>query len=251
MSILGDMIRAEIIKVLAEMFPNGRVKSTQISGQLLIEQLPPEIIDPAGGAVNPATGVPTGGGLLASAVGGVDFLGTPTEGQVPVALDGDTAQWGALPWESIIETPTTLAGYGITDGSAAIPAELGYAQIISNISTSSTAYVDTGLSVTVTVGTRPLIVEAWCLGMWHSSANFLHRLRLYDATAGVEIAYGDSRSIATSNSSSPRYVKARVTPPPGTRTYKVQYATVDAGTASMGATSTSPAFLRVTEVYTG
>lgn len=244
-----------IIEKVIQHFQLNPLRLRDVLGTLPASALPPGTVYPTG---TPAAGsVPT-----YDAVTGTTVWTAPAGGGA-VATDaiwdaaGDLAVGSGANTAVRLAKGTALQVLRVNSGATALewaaasggPSELGYVQITANVTTTSTSYVDVpGLSVTVTIGSRPLIVEAWCLGMWHSGANNLSRLRLYDATAAAEIAYGDSRSIATANSSSPRHVIARVTPAAGTRTYKAQIQSVDAGTTTLGATATSPAFLRVTEV---
>jgi hypothetical protein len=149
---------------------------------------------------------------------------------------------------------TTIATNQITDKRVVLPGneaarELGYAQITADVTTTSTSLVDaTGLSVTVTVGGRPIIVEFWTgEGRTTNTTDKRILCELYDATGSTQLSFGLITCPVT-DSGDTLHVKARLTPAAGSRTYKVRFETIAAGTATIRASSASPAFIRVYEV---
>lgn len=127
--------------------------------------------------------------------------------------------------------------------------ELGYTQITSNQTTNSSTFVDVpGLSVTVTIGSRPVKITLWTSAFDSNTVNGGRNvLQIYDDTAGAEVAeancmnYGGNASECT--------VIARVHPAAGSRTYKARFETIDGSSASrLIASLTSPAFIVVEEI---
>jgi hypothetical protein len=148
---------------------------------------------------------------------------------------------------------TTISTGQITDKRVILPGneaarELGYAQITADATTTSTSMVDSGLSVAVTVGGRPIIVEFWT-GEARTTDTVDKRtiVELYDSTGSTTLAFGIVSDPATDTGEC-LHILARLTPAAGARTYKVRHRTVSAGTATIRASSASPAFIRVYEV---
>ena len=134
-----------------------------------------------------------------------------------------------------------------------IAKELGYAAITSDLTTSSTTMEDaTGLSVAVTVGSLPILVEAY-IGEARTDKNGARVIaELYDNTGAARVQLGIVTSVTTAGVGQVLYMAARLTPAAGSRTYKVRWS-VDAGVSANGtlrASSTGPAFIRVTEIQT-
>jgi hypothetical protein len=158
-------------------------------------------------------------------------------------LDGDSA------------TPGNNKVYG-TDGSGvkgwkADPAGssgpaglLGYTQITSSFTTSSTSFTDvTSLSVTVTVGSRAIKITAFSGSLDSASGRIF--IIIYDVTGSAQIA--QSFNLQSGGNGSPGIIIAKVAPAAGSRTYKVQMK-VESGTGRMYAAADSPSFIMVEEI---
>ncbi|HET8625907.1 MAG TPA: hypothetical protein VFL91_00705 [Thermomicrobiales bacterium] len=124
---------------------------------------------------------------------------------------------------------------------------LGYAQITANQSTTSTTLVDvTGLSVTVTVGSRPIKITCDSWGSLNSGSDLRAGYSLYDVTAGAQVQF----AVVTSpgNQQQALCMVAYLTPPAGSRTYKLRFQSLVNGTTTINAAATDPAFILVEEV---
>lgn len=124
--------------------------------------------------------------------------------------------------------------------------ELGYAEITANVAlTGSTADIP-GLSITVTVGARPikLIFDAQS-GQISAAGNFNTLQIVEGPTILTAVQYG----VASANTIFPLHREKRLAPSAGVHTYKIQGGV--AGTAGatdrLVATATSPAFLQAVE----
>lgn len=181
---------------------------------------------PSSGFADPTT---TKGDLIVHGTS-TTRLGVGSDGQV---LTADSTQTAGVTW-------------GAAGGSG--PAgHLGYAQITASQSTSSTSLVDvTGLSVTVTVGSRPIRIICYSWGSLNSGSDLRTQFSLRDVTAGVEVQY----AIITSTGSQQEALclVAYLTPAAGSRTYKLQFAAAVNGTSTISAAATRPAFILVEEV---
>lgn len=126
--------------------------------------------------------------------------------------------------------------------------ELGYAERVTDATTTNTgAYDDvTGMSITVNVGIRPIMVRAFARDIRHSAVNGNVYFRIAEgATAIVASVYCSS----TVNASQSAYVERRLTPSPGLHTYKLTTALIGAGTGTIIADATDgPMFIQVVEV---
>ena len=133
-----------------------------------------------------------------------------------------------------------------------IAKELGYAAITSDLTTTSDSMTDaTGLSVTVTVGSLPIIVEFMAAEIYNSVDQKRTVVELYDSTGAAAVMRGYTVNGVTGGAGNPMHIMARLTPSSGSRTYKVRWQRGDAsGTSTMRAASTWPAFIRVYEVQT-
>jgi hypothetical protein len=124
--------------------------------------------------------------------------------------------------------------------------EAAYAETTFNQSTSSTgvAFDVLGLAVPVLVGSRPIIVEfggdigADGGNTWHPVVSVFEGTTLI--SQGTILAGGTGQQSIV--------LRRRLTPTTGSHTYKVRLASSAAGKSTMYATSTSPAWLQVTEV---
>lgn len=134
--------------------------------------------------------------------------------------------------------------------SASFPGrELGYTAFSTSvISVSTTASVVdiAGATITITVGSRPILVKFYAYGTDTTVAgdgrvNF----SLKDVTAsnvevgGATVDAGNSTTVI---------LEARLNPSAGSRTYKVQWSTNGGGTTRLLATSTKPSWMQVVEL---
>jgi len=177
----------------------------------------------------------------------------------PMTTAGDIIYGGAsgaptrLAIGSTNRVLTVISGNPSWESPAAAPAELGYAAITSDLTTTSTSMVDaTGLSVTVTVGSRPIIVEAY-LSEARTDKNGARAIcEIYDNTAAARVQLGIATGVTNAGVGQTLCMKVRLTPASGSRTYKVRWS-VDAGVSATGtirAASTNPSWIRVYEIAT-
>lgn len=142
---------------------------------------------------------------------------------------------------------TYLGNY--TDTNSA-NAELGYAERTTDFTTASLTMADvTGLSVTVTVGTRPIVVEFFCSQVKHAVAGGLVAFQIVDEAAAIIMSGFHSSSAA--GESDPVLLKRRLAPTAGTHTYKVQACTSGfgtAGTSTITGGTTNPSSIQVVQV---
>jgi hypothetical protein len=129
------------------------------------------------------------------------------------------------------------------------PSELGSAEITSDATRAATSYADVaGLSVTVTVGTRPIVIEFDCPNAYNSNANGGVGVAILED--GVVIATA-STLINSANAAVPLARSVRRAPSAGSHTYKIQLKTGFSGTATLKAdsgTSLGPTSLHVLQV---
>lgn len=125
--------------------------------------------------------------------------------------------------------------------------ELGYAEKTSTtISTTINTYEDiAGLSVTVTVGARPIIVEFGAPSWVHTAASALLLAQLLEG-ATVR-GFCQQQSSGAAEGAFP-YIRRRLAPSVGAHTYKVAWGSTTVGTHTMGGHADYPAWLQVTEV---
>lgn len=139
-------------------------------------------------------------------------------------------------------TAAKLAGDAVVN-------ELGYVESTTGILTTNTTATDaTGMSVTVTVGLRPIIIEFGAPVTYNSTAGGTS-YEIYDVTGSAIIAAGRTYS-AVNLGYSNAYLRARRNPAPGSRTYKVRLYRVGGSQANFGAATAGDvtAWLQVTEV---
>lgn len=187
-------------------------------------------INPSGFA-NPMT---TAGDLI---LGGSS--GTP--GRLAKGSDGDVLT---------VDPSTHLPVWAAPSGGGGPAGKLGYAEITSSVTTSSTSMVDaTGLSSTVTIpsGGRDALItfHAPIFGIT-TAASVRLQVQIYDVTGSAILMIGYC-NIVSGDFSSTFTLKARHSAPAaGSRTYKVQFMTESgAVTARIYADSNSPAFILV------
>ena len=144
----------------------------------------------------------------------------------------------ATAWTQIAASVTAAGG-----------AELGYAEITSSFTTTTiNADVDvTGLSVEVTVGTRPIFVEAFIPVVSHSTTTAtLIGLKLFEDATQLQSVNGLTPTTASASGGS-RRAPARLAPTAGAHTYKAAARQNVTGTLTFFAGATQPAYIRVTE----
>lgn len=134
--------------------------------------------------------------------------------------------------------PTLAAGQ--------VPIELGYVELTaSQTGISATVLTDiTGLTLTVTVGSRPILIGLYCPQVdAGSSAGQLCQVAIIDVTAGVQIQAGQSPGTGSFI-----HISRRVHPAAGMRTYKVQAKGDGSTVGRFLASATLPAYLHINEV---
>lgn len=132
----------------------------------------------------------------------------------------------------------------ISGGDASPPRELGYAQITTTATQTGAGSGDvSGLSVTVTVGSRPIVVEFGCDGLVNSSALGITQVNIQE---GATILSAATVSLTTVGMVICRRV--RLTPSAGSHTYKIALGQVTAGNSQIVCSATDPAYIWVYEV---
>ena len=127
--------------------------------------------------------------------------------------------------------------------------EIGYATLVAN-ATATTLTAVGGLSVTVAVGTRPIIVS-FCGKLSNSVAASYTTLFLYEDGVAVQDL---SKFFATAGINAPVAGFVRRMPAAGAHTYTVQLGSTDqaggagTGTGTLVASTAAPANLEVVEV---
>lgn len=127
---------------------------------------------------------------------------------------------------------------------------LGYAQITTAFSTSSTSAVQaTGLSASVTIpsGGRRVKITAWCVNLSSSTGAAQVNMSIWDGTvgSGTQLSLSAQNSGATTSFSN-AIAMAVVTPPAGAKTYNVGLSTGNAAdAANLNANTSYPAFILV------
>jgi hypothetical protein len=164
--------------------------------------------------------------------------------------------------ESAEITAGTIVASDIADGTityaklnadATSGRELGYAEITANATTTSTTAVDVaGLSTTVTVADRPIIVEFGCTALGNVTDSSGVNVFIVDTSGPTNVAIGfrGSPTVSAGDAlqSTSVMIRRRLDPAAGSKTYKLQLAAVTAGTAVITASAESPAWIQVTEV---
>lgn len=140
-------------------------------------------------------------------------------------------------WEKEIELP-------LIQGSDLGGRELGYAQITATSPNFSTAGSDiAGLSVTVNVGVRPILVRFFTSGVTTASAGQYILLSIWEGATQLQasaVAPGQTNDFVHV------YGEVRLAPSAGSHTYKVRGVT-ETGNATVLAIPTQPAFIQVVE----
>jgi hypothetical protein len=126
--------------------------------------------------------------------------------------------------------------------------ELGYAEITSSV-TSTAAFASpddvTGLTITINVGSRPFMLEAFCANLSNSGTG-QSVIQLYDTTAAAGLTLGYNQAGAGIGMTV--VPKRRLNPAAGSRSYKLRVARLSAnGTVTLFADAADPAFIRAVE----
>lgn len=122
--------------------------------------------------------------------------------------------------------------------------ELGYAEITADVTQTGSGNQDVaGLSVTVNVGARPIIVQIGAKALASSSASGISSLSIKEGTTTLATI-----SAILSTFSLPVFRSVRLAPSAGAHTYKVNLAQLVAGNGTISAAATDPAFIQVIEV---
>lgn len=142
---------------------------------------------------------------------------------------------------------SAVGQYIVTDSLGGSGRELGYAEITTDDINATGGTRDVaGLSTTVTVGTRPIIVEFGSGGVKDGTLNNFIDVQIREGgTTLVEGFAGGTTASATF----PILLRRRLNPTAGsTHTYKVTSAPLSVGTVTVAAAATNPAWIQVTEV---
>lgn len=130
------------------------------------------------------------------------------------------------------------------DALAAGGVELGYAQITSTATQTGVGSGDVAsLTTTVTVGTRPIVVEFGCDGLVNSSGSGIATAQIKESTTILAQA---TVSLTTIGMVICRRV--RLAPSAGSHTYKINLAQVITGNSQIICSATDPAYIAVFEV---
>jgi hypothetical protein len=123
---------------------------------------------------------------------------------------------------------------------------IGYAAVTANQGSITTVVDLTGLTVTVTVGTTRYLKITGYLPSWSSTnATAYATLTIVESSTTLNSATGSTPTIGSGTVLS---AVAVVTPSSGSHTYKLQLGSVTAGTVTMSASATSPAFILVEDM---
>ena len=127
--------------------------------------------------------------------------------------------------------------------------ELAYAQITSNFAqtaVSGTIYDVPGLQVSPTVGVRPIVIEVFLPNAFHSVAVAGIQAFLYEGANLLNYAQITLANAGTLGGNTLK-ITHRMAPSAGAHTFKASVRTQQAGTLTVAAASTGPAFLQVVE----
>ena len=171
---------------------------------------------------------------------------TFTSGETPT-----TSQWNQL-WINDAAFNTALTGtQTISPFTMTTPVwqYLGYAQITSNFTGAATSFsVVTGLSVAVTIPSGVTNVKVTVGGAYmtiSATAGNLALLDIYDVTGSAEVGGVQTSTPTNGYFMNPNFISPIAAPAAGSRTYELRYSQNSAGTFTLAATSTNPAFILV------
>lgn len=152
---------------------------------------------------------------------------------------------GVLLKDNQIKTDNAVPGNSLATDAIT----LGYAEITSNFTTSSTSQVQvTGLTSTVTIpaGGRKVKITAFTGYLFNTTSGNSAFFRIWDGVVGSGTQLAGARSYAINNSTGNSVtLQAIVTPSAGSKTYNVSAFVDPAGTATVEAAATMPAFILV------
>lgn len=124
--------------------------------------------------------------------------------------------------------------------------ELGYAEATSTQTFTTVADV-TGVTITITVASRPIMVEIWVGGVQNSIANSGVTLLLTDS-ANTILSRGDTVCPVAAANFGPMIVKKRLAPSAGSVTYKARAQLLTSGIASLVAGTSRPMYIAAREL---
>lgn len=186
----------------------------------------------------------TNASITADSVAGFTVSNTGT-------IYGMSVSLGVLASAALLNTVNTAAlQTGAVGGTnlSTTAITLGYAQITTNFTTTSTTQVQvTGLTATVTVpaGGRKVKITVFSGSIFTTGGTGIVAIDIWDGTVGTgtQLQTG-SVNISTAGNSTPVTIMAVVTPASGSKTYNVGFNT-SAFTGNLQASSTGPAFILV------
>lgn len=175
--------------------------------------------------------------LTVSISGGTDVIGVKSLGgyEPDVGTRVNVAMWGR---DALILGPST------STPSLAGGVELGYAQITSNATQTGAGNNDvSGLSVSVTVGVRPILVRFEASSAFNSSGSGITIISIKESSTVLSTVSVSSTTLAL-----PVRREVRLAPSAGSHTYKINLQQFVSGNSTLSAGSTDPAFIQVIEV---
>lgn len=124
------------------------------------------------------------------------------------------------------------------------PRELGYAEITAPDTQTGVGSKDVaGLSIPVTVGSRPIIVVLSGSTLSNSAAGGWGAVKIQEGASALASVQAVLTTLAL-----PVHRERRLTPSAGSHTYKVVLAQVTSGNTTLAASATDPVSLHVFEV---
>lgn len=165
-----------------------------------------------------------------------------------VTVDGLNIKDGVLNSANSVASSNIQTGAVGAANIAANAITLGYAQITSGVTTTSSTYVQvTGLTTTVTIpaGGRKIKITAYIPRVYSTGTAGENRFTIWDGAvgSGTQLSEGQTTAPALSNPFT-TVVYAIVTPSAGSKTYNVGFDT-GAGTLIIDCSATYPAFILV------
>lgn len=126
--------------------------------------------------------------------------------------------------------------------------ELGYAEVtnFSGVATNTSLADVAGLTITITVGSRPIFLEAYM--PFNNITTGTGRAQIVIVEGGTTIQIGATPNIAASANAGSIRVGIRLAPSAGSHTYKVQANVVTATAGSYTSGATFPAYIRAVEI---
>lgn len=122
--------------------------------------------------------------------------------------------------------------------------ELGYAEITSNVTQTGLGSTDiAGLSVTVNVGARPILVKFGARSLTNSSASGVGGVIIKEGATSLCSGLASLTTLAM-----PIYREVRLAPSAGSHTYKAVITQLVTGNTTLAAASGEAAYIQVVEV---